>query len=181
MSLSVTKSQFDFGKKQFVSHTSFNDGGKQNPIAIDAFPLLLKETDDRIVQDVCTISVLPDEGNTSPQYAYKSCLVDINVDKGSGETVTPHDGIGVKSENVSQVFSLTAYAKGKSVSETERCHDAPTNRWRKYKRAASFDSRKIVILFSILSSVGTLILIYLTLRVKQNGDDNKISENEAER
>ncbi|KAB2058124.1 hypothetical protein ES319_A11G213300v1 [Gossypium barbadense] len=55
-------------------------------------------------------------------------------------------------------------------SSNERVHDAPSNRWRRYKRAASFDSRKIVLLFSILSSVGTLILIYLTLRVRQTID-----------
>ncbi|KAH7565725.1 hypothetical protein JRO89_XS08G0006200 [Xanthoceras sorbifolium] len=55
-------------------------------------------------------------------------------------------------------------------SLTERIHDAPINRWRRYRRAASFDSRKVVILFSVLSSLGTLVLIYLTLRVRQNGD-----------
>lgn len=49
---------------------------------------------------------------------------------------------------------------------TERVHDTPNNRWRKYKRAAPFDSRKIVLLFSILSIVGTMVLIYLTLRVR---------------
>ncbi|PKI66225.1 uncharacterized protein LOC116201187 isoform X1 [Punica granatum] len=53
---------------------------------------------------------------------------------------------------------------------TERAHDMSNNRWRRYKRAASFDSRKVVILFSILSSLGTLVLIYLTLKVRQNGD-----------
>ncbi|KVI07326.1 uncharacterized protein LOC112509405 [Cynara cardunculus var. scolymus] len=43
-------------------------------------------------------------------------------------------------------------------------------RLRKYKRTASFNSRKVVLLFSVLSSLGTIILIYLTLRVKQIGD-----------
>ncbi|KFK32826.1 hypothetical protein AALP_AA6G292400 [Arabis alpina] len=104
--------------------------------------------------------------------SYQSCVVDINVDKGIGETVTPHDCIGVKSESVHTQKVLQRQASlitDKSVAE--RYHDAAANRWRKYKRAASFDSRKIVILFSILSSVGTMILIYLTLRVKQNSAD----------
>ncbi|CAH8273895.1 unnamed protein product [Arabidopsis lyrata] len=168
---------------------------------------------------MCTISVLPDEGNTIPQCtsqftllsfvkallpsknqmlfdaqlncqktqnrinvllggtdSYQSCVVDINVEKGNGgDTVTSHDEVvgSGKSESVHMQKVLQRQASlstDKAISE--RCHDAPTNRWRRYKRAASFDSRKIVILFSILSSVGTLILIYLTLRVKQNGDNN---------
>ena len=49
---------------------------------------------------------------------------------------------------VYEVKSGDCYVADKAISE--RCHDAPTNRWRRYKRAASFDSRKIVILFSIL-------------------------------
>lgn len=53
---------------------------------------------------------------------------------------------------------------------TERVFDTPTNRSRKYKRSTSFNSRRVVFLFSILSSVGTIILIYLTLRVRQIGD-----------
>ncbi|CAN6984208.1 hypothetical protein IGI04_000078 [Brassica rapa subsp. trilocularis] len=192
---------------------------------IDVSPLLAKDEEtafplreDRpLVQDVCTISVLPDEGNPVPQCtsqftllsfvkallpsknqmfidaqlncqktqnrinvllggtdSYQSCVVDINVEKGNaGEA---HDGgvVGnVKSESVHMQKVLQRQASmttDKAISE--RCHDAPTNRWRRYKRAASFDSRKIVILFSILSSVGTLILIYLTLRVRQSGDNS---------
>ncbi|XP_020212341.1 uncharacterized protein LOC109796901 [Cajanus cajan] len=53
---------------------------------------------------------------------------------------------------------------------SEKLHDLPSNRWRRYKRAASFDSRKVALLFSILSSFGTLVLIYLTLRVRQRAD-----------
>ncbi|XP_010446558.1 PREDICTED: uncharacterized protein LOC104729317 isoform X2 [Camelina sativa] len=239
---------FDEGKQQFVTvadgnaplpvkypsfkppKSSFSDGGKHIPI--DVFPLLVKEAafplkqdpciDTPLVQDVCTISVLPDEGSTIPQCtsqftllsfvkallpsknqmlidaqlncqktqnrinvllggtdSYQSCVVDINVEKGNGgDTVTSHDEIvgSMKSESVHMQKVLQRQASlstDKAISE--RCHDAPTNRWRRYKRAASFDSRKIVILFSILSSVGTLILIYLTLRVKQNGDNNSFN------
>ncbi|KAF5790697.1 hypothetical protein HanXRQr2_Chr09g0386241 [Helianthus annuus] len=50
----------------------------------------------------------------------------------------------------------------------EKVVDAP--RSRKHKRVGSgFNSRKIVLLFSVLSSLGTIILIYLTLRVRQMG------------
>ncbi|XP_074304643.1 uncharacterized protein LOC141639407 [Silene latifolia] len=52
----------------------------------------------------------------------------------------------------------------------ERSHDGAYNRWKKCKRPNLFDSRRIVILFSILSSMGTLVLIYLTLRVRQVSD-----------
>ncbi|KAL1191971.1 hypothetical protein V5N11_003807 [Cardamine amara subsp. amara] len=230
---------FQEGKKHFVSTTSVDGNGnasfrypsfKATKLSFndsDVFPLLVKETNrvetDRVVdsstlgQDVCTISVLPDLGNTSPRCtsqftlmsfvkallpsknqmlldtqlnsqrtqncinvlmggtdSYQCCVVDINVEKGSGETVTSHDEVvgNVKSESLQMHKVLQRQASlsiDKSVSE--RCHEAPTNRWRKYKRAASFDSRKIVIIFSILSCVGTLILIYLTLRVKQNDED----------
>ncbi|KGN53648.1 hypothetical protein Csa_015193 [Cucumis sativus] len=57
---------------------------------------------------------------------------------------------------------------------TERAHDMPNIRWRKYKCFA-LDSRKIVILFSVLSSLGTLMLIYLTLRVRQQGGDGSVA------
>uniref|UniRef100_A0A1J3JML6 Uncharacterized protein n=1 Tax=Noccaea caerulescens TaxID=107243 RepID=A0A1J3JML6_NOCCA len=206
------------------SKPSFSDAGKHS--VIDVFPPLGKEASDlgidtSLVKDVCTISVLPDEGNTIPQCtsqftllsfvkallpsksqmlidaqlncqktqnrinvllggtdSYQSCVVDINVEKGNGggETMTSHDelvGSVKSSESVHLQKILQRQASlitDKAVSE--RCHDAPTNRWRRYKRAASFDSRKIVILFSILSSVGTLILIYLTLRVRQNSDNS---------
>ncbi|KAJ8543681.1 hypothetical protein K7X08_025299 [Anisodus acutangulus] len=53
---------------------------------------------------------------------------------------------------------------------TEKVYDTPSNRLRKYKRSASFNSRRVVLLFSFLSSMGTIILIYLTLRVRMSGD-----------
>ncbi|XP_019435169.1 PREDICTED: uncharacterized protein LOC109341680 isoform X2 [Lupinus angustifolius] len=53
---------------------------------------------------------------------------------------------------------------------TEKVHDIPINRWRRYKRSASFDSRKVALMFSVLSSLGTLVLIYLTIRVRQRAE-----------
>lgn len=58
----------------------------------------------------------------------------------------------------------------KEKQAIERAHEAANNRWRKYKRAASFDSRRVVLLFSFLSSMGTIFLIYLTLRVREVSD-----------
>ncbi|KAL5820221.1 hypothetical protein ACOSQ3_022103 [Xanthoceras sorbifolium] len=105
--------------------------------------------------------------------AYSSCIVDINVDKEIPETLKTNDEVvgSIKSEGMHMQKVLQRQASlNIDKSLTERIHDAPINRWRRYRRAASFDSRKVVILFSVLSSLGTLVLIYLTLRVRQNGD-----------
>ncbi|KAI4325942.1 hypothetical protein MLD38_031302 [Melastoma candidum] len=71
--------------------------------------------------------------------------------------------------NVQKIFQRQASLKTEKAA-TEKASTSLNNKWRKCKRAASFDSRKIVIVFSVLSSLGTLILIYLTLRVKLSGD-----------
>ncbi|XP_018451155.1 uncharacterized protein LOC108822543 isoform X1 [Raphanus sativus] len=210
---------------------SFTDVAKHT--SIDVFPLLVKEAafplkqdrciDHSLIQDVCTIAVLPDEGNITPHRftllsfvkallpsknqmlvdaqlncqktqnrinvllggtdSYQSCVVDINVEKGNGAESEEEVVASLKSENhIQKVLQRQAsLSTGKDDYKcfdktiSERCYDAPTNRWRRYKRAASFDSRKIVILFSILSSVGTLILIYLTLRVRLINGDNSFN------
>ncbi|KAE8704059.1 hypothetical protein F3Y22_tig00110461pilonHSYRG00024 [Hibiscus syriacus] len=200
------------------------DGTNQH-CSFDVLPILIEETSFPVRekcslntshgQDVYSISLLPDEGNRSPNctpqlsffsllevpFSLKnqmcldaplscqncidlkvdgedgcsSCILDVNIEKetpgilkSSDETVgnLKSEGIVTHLQKVLQrQASLTV-----DKSSTERVHDAPMNRWRRYKRAASFDSRKIVLLFSILSSVGTLILIYLTLRVRQSID-----------
>ncbi|KAM3290133.1 hypothetical protein P3S67_018422 [Capsicum chacoense] len=53
---------------------------------------------------------------------------------------------------------------------TENIHDISSVRLRKYKRSTSFNSRRVVLLFSFLSCMGTIILICLTLRVRMSGD-----------
>ncbi|KAL9459070.1 hypothetical protein AB3S75_002454 [Citrus x aurantiifolia] len=191
--------------------------------SLDVLPILIEEAsfpekqecpfNSSHVQDVYGISVLPDEGNTSPNCTsqltflsflevpfpsksrtsldtqldchkcidlqmksadtYSSCIVDINIEKENLETLKSNDETfgSIKSDGVHMQKVLQRQASlNIDKSPTERTHDAPTNRWRRYRRAASFDSRKVVLLFSILSSLGTLILIYLTLRVRQNGD-----------
>ncbi|XVE83139.1 hypothetical protein DITRI_Ditri16bG0063500 [Diplodiscus trichospermus] len=86
---------------------------------------------------------------------YSPCILDINIEKetpdmlkSSNETVGNSKSEGV----VTHLQKLLQRQASLHVdkSSTERVHDAPTNRWRRYKRAASFDSRKIVLLFSIL-------------------------------
>ncbi|KAJ8647152.1 hypothetical protein MRB53_000175 [Persea americana] len=56
----------------------------------------------------------------------------------------------------------------------DRGLDANCNRHQRYKRSTSFNSRKIVLFSSILSSMGTMVLIYLTLRVKQISDGLRV-------
>ncbi|KAE8696011.1 hypothetical protein F3Y22_tig00110678pilonHSYRG00425 [Hibiscus syriacus] len=193
--------------------------------SLDVLPILIEETSFPVGekcsintshgQDVYSISLLPEEGNTSPNCTpqlsvlsllevpfssknqmfldaplsyqncidlkvnggggYSSCILDINIEKENLDTLKSSDETvgNLKSEGVvthlQKVFQRQA-SLTLDKSSTDRVNDAPTNRWRRYKRAASFDSRKVVLLFSILSSMGTLILIYLTLRVRQSID-----------
>ncbi|CAN4075682.1 unnamed protein product [Withania somnifera] len=66
-------------------------------------------------------------------------------------------------------FELPKFAS-KDKCLTEKVYDTPCNRLRKYKRSTSFNSRRVVLLFSFMSCMGTIILIYLTLRVRMSGD-----------
>ncbi|EPS63783.1 hypothetical protein M569_11004 [Genlisea aurea] len=52
----------------------------------------------------------------------------------------------------------------------ERGYETASNRSRKYKRTSSFNSRRVVLISSVLSIMGTIILIYLTLRARQISD-----------
>ncbi|GLT33746.1 hypothetical protein SLA2020_083100 [Shorea laevis] len=193
------------------------------PILIDEAPFPVREKcnfNSSRGQDDCSIPVLPEEGNVSPQHTspltflsflglrlssknqmcldtrpncqnctdsqmqnedayshseYSPSILNVNVEKESSEVLKSNDEMvgSTKSEGVMTHFQKVLQRQASLSTDkslTERVHDAPTNRWKRYKRAASFDSRKVVILFSILSSVGTLILIYLTLRVRQTAD-----------
>ncbi|GLU13114.1 hypothetical protein SLE2022_297600 [Rubroshorea leprosula] len=154
------------------------------PILIDEAPFPMREKcnfNGSHGQDDCSIPVLPEEGNncTDSQMqnedAYSPSILNVNVEKESSEILKSNDEMvgSTKSEGIMTHFQKVLQRQASlntDKSLTERVHDAPTNRWKRYKRAASFDSRKVVILFSILSSVGTLILIYLTLRVRQTAD-----------
>nr|XP_043617180.1 uncharacterized protein LOC122589014 isoform X2 [Erigeron canadensis] len=123
--------------------------------------------------------------------AYSTCTVDVDLEKGEPETETNEQTLGnLKNEEVltkslqkqisfdmgrkymqllmNHSLMLSKFSTRDKIA-TEKVLDAP--RSRKFKRApVSFNSRKVVLLFSVLSSLGTMILIYLTLRVRQIGD-----------
>ncbi|XP_062099538.1 uncharacterized protein LOC133805371 isoform X3 [Humulus lupulus] len=208
----ILKSSFDLGVLPLLVEEASCAGRLKHP------------SDGSHVQDVFSISVLPQESNdlhcashlaflrflevTNPAndqvykeeklnsqnstdlkmnstQTYSSCVVDIDVEKMSLK-VPESDEKAVESlkSYLQRVWwrqaSVTIGAKliqllmnyGNSRDKTgvERVHETPNNQWRRYKRAASFDSRKVVLLFSILSIFGTLILIFLTLKVRQSAD-----------
>uniref|UniRef100_A0A803PE57 Uncharacterized protein n=1 Tax=Cannabis sativa TaxID=3483 RepID=A0A803PE57_CANSA len=203
------------------------------------FPLLVEEascagslelpSDGSHVQDLFSISVLPQESNdlhcsshlaflrflevTNPKndqvymeaklnsqnstdlkmnstQTFSSCVVDIDVEKMSLKVPESNEKAveSLKSESVllylqrvlwrqasvtvgaKLIQLLMNYGTSRDKTGVERVHETPNNQWRRYKRAASFDSRKVVLLFSILSILGTLILIFLTLKVRQSAD-----------
>ncbi|KAH7850630.1 hypothetical protein Vadar_000643 [Vaccinium darrowii] len=127
--------------------------------------------------------------------AVPPCIVDIYVDKGHSVSRKPSEtGEKLKIEGplthfqrgLQRQISLQIGEKlmqlllndssvlpkfiSREKSATERVHETPTSRTRKYKRSASFDSRKVLLLFSLLSIVGTMVLICLTLRVRHISD-----------
>lgn len=121
---------------------------------------------------------------------YSPSVLDVDLEKGKSETAKCNDeALGsLKSEDplsralqreislhvggkfmqllMSNTFEFPKFTS-RDKCMTERVFDTPTNRTRKYKRSTSFNSRRVVLLFSVLSSMGTIILIYLTLRVRQ--------------
>ncbi|KAM7513615.1 hypothetical protein LguiA_003198 [Lonicera macranthoides] len=126
--------------------------------------------------------------------SYFPCIVDIDIEKGKLDTPKTNDKIAANLKNEDPLTrtlqrQISVQIGGKIMQQlmnccvmlpklssrdkcaVERVNDAVNNnRSRKFKRSASFNSRKVVLLFSILSSMGTIILIYLTLRVRQMAD-----------
>ncbi|KAG9451519.1 hypothetical protein H6P81_011484 [Aristolochia fimbriata] len=66
--------------------------------------------------------------------------------------------------------SVLLRCSSKDKINNTRAFEAPTYHWRRNKHSL-IDSRKIVLFFSILSSMGTMILIYMTLRIKHISDE----------
>ncbi|KAL2528230.1 hypothetical protein Fot_20831 [Forsythia ovata] len=104
--------------------------------------------------------------------SYAPCVLDVDIEKGKPESEKPKS-IGECVVNLKHDDYLTI--RGKFMQplmnhRPERVYDAPTNRSTKYKRSVPFNSRRVALLFSVLSSVGTMILIYLTLRLRPIGD-----------
>ncbi|XP_068642996.1 uncharacterized protein [Aristolochia californica] len=61
--------------------------------------------------------------------------------------------------------SVLLRCSSKDKTNNTRAFEAPSYHWQRNKYFL-IDSRKVVLFFSILSSLGTMILIYLTLRIK---------------
>ncbi|KAK9713460.1 hypothetical protein RND81_06G028600 [Saponaria officinalis] len=106
---------------------------------------------------------------------FTPCVVTLDIEKGGALTKTLRRQKSLDTEGVpipllmNHILMLLKF-DAKEKQGLERSHDGANNRWRKCKRSNFFDSRQIVIVFSILSSIGTLVLIYLTLRVRQVSD-----------
>ncbi|XP_076901080.1 uncharacterized protein LOC143555402 isoform X2 [Bidens hawaiensis] len=111
--------------------------------------------------------------------AYSTCTVDDDIEKGeklksqcneqkSLQKQISFDMGGKYMQLLMNHSLMLSKFSSRDRIATEKLLDAPKSR--KYKRAASFSSRKVVLLFSVLSSLGTMILIYLTLRVRQMGE-----------
>ncbi|GMP26084.1 hypothetical protein CsSME_00002678 [Camellia sinensis var. sinensis] len=108
--------------------------------------------------------------------AYPPCLVDMDIEKGNSETAKTNDEdveklkiegplthlqktlqrqislqIGEKFVQLLMNDSLVSPKfPSRDKSTVEKVHETPNNRMRKYKRSASFNSRKVVVLFSVL-------------------------------
>ncbi|XP_060169167.1 uncharacterized protein LOC132600014 isoform X1 [Lycium barbarum] len=123
---------------------------------------------------------------------YSPYILDIDIEKGKPEALKSIEEMGgnLKTEDSLTMMlqrEITSQMAGKLIHflnhnfelpnftfkdkwVDDKICDTSSNRLRKYKRAASFNSRRVVLLFSVLSSVGTIILIYLTLRVRMIAD-----------
>ncbi|XP_009629780.1 uncharacterized protein [Nicotiana tomentosiformis] len=102
-----------------------------------------------------------------------SYILDIDTEKGKSEAPKSIQEMGgnVKTDDcIARMLQREIASLMGDKCLTEKVYDASSNRLRKYKRSASFNSRRVVLLFSFLSSMGTIILIYLTLRVRMSID-----------
>lgn len=68
------------------------------------------------------------------------------------------------------LLPIMAPAQHKETDSRSR-QDLTDGRWRRYRRSASLDPRKILFTFATLSSIGTMILIYFTLAVSKMDQD----------
>ncbi|KAI3952347.1 hypothetical protein MKX01_005214 [Papaver californicum] len=125
---------------------------------------------------------------------YSDCSLDVDIDNETTEIPKTYDGtLGESTETEGASVRVSRWMTGleiggkitqalmnhfcmllkyssKDNSNQERGPDTPNNRFGRYKRSASFNSRRVAFLFSTLSSIGTIVLIYLTLRVKLIND-----------
>ncbi|KAJ8528469.1 hypothetical protein K7X08_022161 [Anisodus acutangulus] len=131
---------------------------------------------------------------------YSPYILDIDIEKGNTEALKSTEEMGgnLKTEDSLSMMlkrEITSHMAGKLIQFLNHSFELPnftfkykwladkicdtsSNRLRKYKRMASFNSRRVVLLFSILSSVGTIILICLTLRVRMIADDSGLGKSD---
>ncbi|GAA0156180.1 hypothetical protein LIER_13732 [Lithospermum erythrorhizon] len=133
------------------------------------------------------------QGNMGKENGYAPSVFDVDIEKGTPESPKPNDETAEHMKFgstflrvVQREISLQIGGKfmqllmNRSLDLSKFCfrdknagkriYDTSTNRSRKYKRSASFNSRRVFLLFSVVSIMGTMILIYLTLRVRQITD-----------
>ncbi|KAL1568051.1 hypothetical protein AAHA92_03458 [Salvia divinorum] len=118
---------------------------------------------------------------------YAPCVLDIDIEKGMTESLKSNDKTvgNLKSDDslpkalprdiclLGGKFMQLLMNHGIELpkfTSRERVYDTASSRSRKYKRSQSFNSRRVLLLFSVMSSMGTIILIYLTLRVRLISD-----------
>ncbi|XP_042042272.1 uncharacterized protein LOC121787564 isoform X1 [Salvia splendens] len=119
---------------------------------------------------------------------YAPCVLDIDIEKGMAESLKSDDKTvgNLKSDDSlpkALPRDICLHMGGKFMqllmnhgielpkfTSRERVYDIASSRSRKYKRSQSFNSRRVLLLFSVMSSLGTIILIYLTLRVRLISD-----------
>ncbi|KAH6808157.1 hypothetical protein C2S51_029265 [Perilla frutescens var. frutescens] len=119
---------------------------------------------------------------------YAPCVLDVDIEKGKAENLKSNDKAVanlMSDDSLPKALQrdICLHIGGKFMqllmnhgielpkfTSRERVYDTASSRSRKYKRSHSFNSRRVVLLFSVLSSLGTIILIYLTLRVRLISD-----------
>ncbi|GJV03949.1 hypothetical protein Tco_1337518 [Tanacetum coccineum] len=112
---------------------------------------------------------------------YFECIEkDVDIEKGDSETLRYASffcklkkqisfEMGGKCMQLLNNRSLTKFStRGKTAAG--KALEALKMRNYNYKHIGSFNPRKVALLFSALSSLGAIVLICLTLRVKQIGD-----------
>ncbi|KAE9587770.1 hypothetical protein Lalb_Chr23g0277481 [Lupinus albus] len=119
------------------------------------------------VYSQCIIDIPSVNGNSNSPESYEEGVESFKSGNSPTSVLWRESSLKVGGKLMQSLVSLNS-SKDKPV--TEKVHDIPINRWRRYKRSASFDSRKVALMFSVLSSLGTLVLIYLTIRVRQRAE-----------
>ncbi|XP_057541393.1 uncharacterized protein LOC130820149 [Amaranthus tricolor] len=177
--MAIDSSPMDFCRILVVSDDGSNTGNSQ----------YVEQLESHVCVDASVICHKSVEMETSG--SFPPCVVTVDIEKGVDDvSQIDQDTCGSIKTEISLTKPLrrqnSLLAGGESIPPLmnhilmllklddkekqgidQKPQDAASNRSRKCKRAGLFDSRQIVLLFSILSSMGTIVLILLTLRVRQ--------------